>query len=66
VLSCHMDPVQYFQPRTFSIKLWPPSESTRLMLVERMTKNPVVFAWSQSVVFCTDFAESFLLGTIAN
>ncbi|KAL5230636.1 hypothetical protein ABZP36_029412 [Zizania latifolia] len=30
---------QYFQPRTFSIKLWPPSESTRLMLVERMTKN---------------------------
>ncbi|KAL6888465.1 hypothetical protein ACP4OV_009491 [Aristida adscensionis] len=28
-----------FQPRTFSIKLWPPSESTRLMLVERMTKN---------------------------
>ncbi|XP_039846032.1 RAN GTPase-activating protein 1-like [Panicum virgatum] len=30
---------QNFQPRTFSIKLWPPSESTRLMLVERMTKN---------------------------
>ncbi|RCV41584.1 hypothetical protein SETIT_9G148500v2 [Setaria italica] len=30
---------QDFQPRTFSIKLWPPSESTRLMLVERMTKN---------------------------
>ncbi|CAO2186123.1 unnamed protein product [Urochloa humidicola] len=30
---------QEFQPRTFSIKLWPPSESTRLMLVERMTKN---------------------------
>uniref|UniRef100_A0ACD6A942 Uncharacterized protein n=2 Tax=Avena sativa TaxID=4498 RepID=A0ACD6A942_AVESA len=28
-----------FQPRTFSIKLWPPSESTRLMLIERMTKN---------------------------
>ncbi|XP_051200681.1 RAN GTPase-activating protein 2-like [Lolium perenne] len=28
-----------FQPRTFSIKLWPPSDSTRLMLVERMTKN---------------------------
>uniref|UniRef100_A0ACD5TL98 Uncharacterized protein n=1 Tax=Avena sativa TaxID=4498 RepID=A0ACD5TL98_AVESA len=28
-----------FQPRTFSIKLWPPSESTRLMLVERMAKN---------------------------
>ncbi|KAJ6822350.1 RAN GTPase-activating protein 1 [Iris pallida] len=31
--------VQNFQPRTFSIKLWPPSQSTRLMLVERMTKN---------------------------
>jgi len=26
---------------------------------------PVVFAWSQSVAFCTDLAESFLLGTIA-
>lgn len=25
--------------RTMSIKLWPPSKSTRLMLVERMTKN---------------------------
>ena len=25
--------------RAFSIKLWPPSESTRLMLVERMTDN---------------------------
>jgi Ran GTPase-activating protein 1 len=36
----HMDSAaQDFQPRTFSIKLWPPSESTRLMLVERMTKN---------------------------
>ncbi|KAJ6837516.1 RAN GTPase-activating protein 1 [Iris pallida] len=32
-------PAQNFQPRTFSIKLWPPSQSTRLMLVERMTKN---------------------------
>jgi Ran GTPase-activating protein 1 len=30
---------QDFQPRTFTIKLWPPSDSTRLMLVERMTKN---------------------------
>ncbi|KAL6614598.1 hypothetical protein ACP70R_036868 [Stipagrostis hirtigluma subsp. patula] len=27
------------EPRTFSINLWPPSESTRLMLVESMTKN---------------------------
>ena len=34
-----MDSTQDFQPRTFSIKLWPPSESTRLMLVERMTEN---------------------------
>jgi hypothetical protein len=25
----------------------------------------VVFAWSRSVAFCIDFAESFLLGTIA-
>ncbi|KAL3531347.1 hypothetical protein ACH5RR_010669 [Cinchona calisaya] len=25
--------------KTFSMKLWPPSQSTRLMLVERMTKN---------------------------
>ncbi|KAJ1265052.1 hypothetical protein BS78_08G048700 [Paspalum vaginatum] len=32
-------PGQDFQPRTFSIKLWPPSENTRLTLVERMTKN---------------------------
>ncbi|XP_058077688.1 RAN GTPase-activating protein 1-like [Magnolia sinica] len=30
---------QTFQNRAFSIKLWPPSQSTRLMLVERMTKN---------------------------
>ncbi|GJM90752.1 hypothetical protein PR202_ga07061 [Eleusine coracana subsp. coracana] len=30
---------QDFQPRTFSIKLWPPCEKTRLVLVERMMKN---------------------------
>uniref|UniRef100_A0A1D1ZB37 RAN GTPase-activating protein 1 n=1 Tax=Anthurium amnicola TaxID=1678845 RepID=A0A1D1ZB37_9ARAE len=30
---------QNFQPHTFSIKLWPPSHGTRLMLVERMIKN---------------------------
>ncbi|ONK63477.1 uncharacterized protein A4U43_C07F15560 [Asparagus officinalis] len=30
---------QNFQPRALSIKLWPPSESTRQKLVERMTKN---------------------------
>lgn len=28
-----------FQCRPLSIKLWPPSQSTRIMLVERMTKN---------------------------
>ncbi|KAL0910604.1 hypothetical protein M5K25_021603 [Dendrobium thyrsiflorum] len=28
-----------FQPRTFSVKLWPPSASTRQMLLERMAKN---------------------------
>ncbi|CAA6667156.1 unnamed protein product [Spirodela intermedia] len=30
---------QSFQPRTFSIKLWPPSQATRVMLVERIAKN---------------------------
>ncbi|KAF5188176.1 Ran gtpase-activating protein, partial [Thalictrum thalictroides] len=33
--------------RSFSIELWPPSQSTRLMLVERMTKNlstPSIFS----------------------
>lgn len=35
-----MDPTaQEFQTRTFSIKLWPPSASTRAKLVEKMTKN---------------------------
>ncbi|KAK6937531.1 Leucine-rich repeat [Dillenia turbinata] len=38
---------QVSQPRRMSIKLWPPSLSTRLMLVERMTKNlttPSIFS----------------------
>ncbi|XP_026393276.1 RAN GTPase-activating protein 2-like [Papaver somniferum] len=38
---------QNVQHRSFSIKLWPPSQSTRLTLVERMTKNlstPSVFS----------------------
>lgn len=30
---------QSFQRRPLSIKLWPPSQSTRIMLMERMTKN---------------------------
>ncbi|XP_002520743.2 RAN GTPase-activating protein 1 [Ricinus communis] len=30
---------QTFQQRTLSVKLWPPNQSTRLMLIERMTKN---------------------------
>lgn len=30
---------QPFQARTFSIKLWPPSQATRVMLVERIAKN---------------------------
>ncbi|OAY49705.1 RAN GTPase-activating protein 1 [Manihot esculenta] len=30
---------QSFQHRTLHVKLWPPTQSTRLMLVERMTKN---------------------------
>lgn len=38
---------QTYQHRSLSIKLWPPSQSTRLMLVERMTKNlltPSIFS----------------------
>ncbi|KAI4340216.1 hypothetical protein MLD38_025076 [Melastoma candidum] len=31
--------VEPFQFKPVSIKLWPPSQSTRIMLVERMTKN---------------------------
>ncbi|KAJ4956464.1 hypothetical protein NE237_013247 [Protea cynaroides] len=39
--------METFQQRPFSIKLWPPSQSTRLMLVERMAKNlstPSIFS----------------------
>ncbi|XVF21776.1 hypothetical protein REPUB_Repub12eG0119200 [Reevesia pubescens] len=38
---------QTFQHQSLSVKLWPPSHSTRLMLVERMTKNlttPSIFS----------------------
>ncbi|TKY52624.1 RAN GTPase-activating protein 1 [Spatholobus suberectus] len=38
---------QAYQHRPLAIKLWPPSQSTRLMLVERMTKNlttPSIFS----------------------
>jgi len=38
---------QTYQHRPLTIKLWPPSRSTRLMLVERMTKNlttPSIFS----------------------
>ncbi|OVA10420.1 Leucine-rich repeat [Macleaya cordata] len=38
---------QNFQHRSISIKLWPPSQSTRVMLVDRMTKNlstPSIFS----------------------
>ncbi|XP_020593795.1 RAN GTPase-activating protein 2-like [Phalaenopsis equestris] len=31
--------LETFQPRTFSVKLWPPSSTTRQMLLERMAKN---------------------------
>ncbi|XP_047334348.1 RAN GTPase-activating protein 2-like [Impatiens glandulifera] len=34
-----MNPTSIPQPRTFSIKLWPPSQNTRLMLIERITNN---------------------------
>ncbi|KAJ4969572.1 hypothetical protein NE237_016273 [Protea cynaroides] len=39
--------METFQQRPISIKLWPPSQSTRVMLVERMTKNlstPSIFS----------------------
>ncbi|KAK7355816.1 hypothetical protein VNO80_15078 [Phaseolus coccineus] len=39
--------VQTYQHRPLTIKLWPPSQSTRIMLVERMTKNlttPSIFS----------------------
>ncbi|XP_062144667.1 RAN GTPase-activating protein 1 [Alnus glutinosa] len=39
--------IQTFQHRPLSIKLWPPSQSTRLMLVDRMIKNlttPSIFS----------------------
>ncbi|XP_068658274.1 RAN GTPase-activating protein 2-like isoform X2 [Aristolochia californica] len=42
-----MDATTESSHRPFSIKLWPPSQSTRLMLVERMTKNlssPSIFS----------------------
>ncbi|CAN1176825.1 RAN GTPase-activating protein 1 [Linum perenne] len=32
-------PVPVFQPRQVSVKMWPPSQSTRFTLIERMTKN---------------------------
>jgi len=38
---------QAYQHRPLAIKLWPPSQGTRLMLVERMTKNlttPSIFS----------------------
>ncbi|KAB2605318.1 RAN GTPase-activating protein 1-like [Pyrus ussuriensis x Pyrus communis] len=38
---------QTFHQRTVSIKLWPPTQSTRILLVERMTKNlitPSIFS----------------------
>ncbi|CAJ1969285.1 unnamed protein product [Sphenostylis stenocarpa] len=38
---------QAYQHRPVTIRLWPPSQSTRLMLVERMTKNlttPSIFS----------------------
>ncbi|CAL9155104.1 unnamed protein product [Musa hybrid cultivar] len=34
-----MDGSQEFDPHPFTIKLWPPSSSTRMMLVENMTQN---------------------------
>ncbi|KAF9686963.1 hypothetical protein SADUNF_Sadunf02G0044700 [Salix dunnii] len=38
-LLFHMDSATHTLQHRMSVKLWPPSQSTRLMLVERMTKN---------------------------
>lgn len=38
-VSGYLDMDSATQSHSFSIKLWPPSQSTRLMLVERMVKN---------------------------
>ncbi|PIA30766.1 hypothetical protein AQUCO_05400103v1 [Aquilegia coerulea] len=47
--------------RSFSIKLWPPSQSTRLMLVERMTKNlstPSIFSKKYGVLSAEEAKEN--------
>ncbi|KAI4349516.1 hypothetical protein L6164_010097 [Bauhinia variegata] len=51
---------QTFQHCSFSIKLWPPSRSTRLMLVERMTKNlmtPSIFSRKYGLLSKEDASE---------
>ncbi|XP_042517985.1 RAN GTPase-activating protein 2-like isoform X2 [Macadamia integrifolia] len=53
--------MENFQQRPFSIKLWPPSQSTRLMLVERMTKNlstPSIFSRKNGLLSKEDAEEN--------
>ncbi|KAF6163688.1 hypothetical protein GIB67_036148 [Kingdonia uniflora] len=57
-----MEPTtQAFQHRPISIKLWPPSQNTRLMLVERMTNNlstPSIFSKKYGLLSREDAEES--------
>ncbi|XP_042988375.1 RAN GTPase-activating protein 1 isoform X1 [Carya illinoinensis] len=51
---------QTFQHRTLPIKLWPPSQSTRLMLVDRMIKNlttPSIFSRKYGLLSKEDAEE---------
>ncbi|XP_010255957.1 PREDICTED: RAN GTPase-activating protein 2 [Nelumbo nucifera] len=53
--------METFQNCPFSIKLWPPSQSTRLMLVERMTKNlstPSIFSRKHGLLSKEEAEES--------
>ncbi|GAB4829600.1 RAN GTPase-activating protein 2 [Ancistrocladus abbreviatus] len=52
---------QTFQSHTISVKLWPPSQSTRLMLVERMTKNlttPSIFSRKYGLLTLEEAGEN--------
>ncbi|XP_038898694.1 RAN GTPase-activating protein 1 [Benincasa hispida] len=51
---------QTFQPRVMSIKLWPPSQSTRFMLIERIIKNlttPSIFSRKYGLLSKEDAEE---------
>lgn len=49
------------QRRPFSVKLWPPSQTTRVVFVERMTKNlssPTVFTKEYGTLSKEEAVES--------